>query len=208
MLDLWLGKEGIDYLREKDLRSFITKHIEAEEAEVDHVEGIGALNFLAIDDISVANEGEVINPESIIMLETNLDLPIIPEITRSPDDPFLKRLHASGHNWVIFTDQDNQPLLIIDADGCLRAAIFDTEKEFDPYEFCHRPLIVREVNTPVGDIIPHIKSSTSHDEHHDGDIENDVVLVWTEQQKRIITGADLLGRLLKGITQEMTDKPM
>lgn len=202
LLDLWLGKEGIDYLREKDLRSYITKHIEAEEAEVDHVEGIGALNFLAIDDINVAKEGETINPESIIKLETNLDLPIIPEITRSPEDPFLKQLHASGHNWVILTDEDDQPRLIIDADGCLRAAIFDTAHEFNPYDFCHRPLIVRDIETPVGDIIPHIKSSASADKHHDGDIENDVVLVWTEQQKRIITGADLLGRLLKGITHQ------
>jgi hypothetical protein len=202
LLDLWLGKEGIDYLREKDLRSYITKHIEAEEAEVDHVEGIGALNFLAIDDINVSKEGETINPESIIKLETNLDLPIIPEITRSPEDPFLKQLHASGHNWVILTDEQDQPRLIIDADGCLRSAIFDTEHEFNPYDFCHRPLIVRDIDTPVGDIIPHIKSSASADKHHDGDIENDVVLVWTEQQKRIITGADLLGRLLKGITHQ------
>ncbi len=200
VLDLWLGKEGIDYLREKDLRSFITKHIEAEEAEVDHVEGIGALNFLAIDDISVAKEGELINPESIIKLPSNLDLPIIPDITRTPDDPFLKLLHASGHNWVILTDEEDQPKLIIDADGFLRAAIFDTEHEFKPYEYCHRPYIVENITTPVGDIIPHLKSSSSHDKHHDGDIENDVVLVWTEQTKRIITGADLLGRLLKGIT--------
>lgn len=202
LLDLWLGKEGIDYLREKDLRSFISKHIEAEEAEVDHVEGIGALNFLAIDDISVEQEGEIINPESIIKLPTNLDLPVIPEITRTPEDPFLRQLHASGHNWVILTDEDDQPRLIIDADGCLRAAIFDFEHEFNPYDFCHRPLIVRDVNTPVGDIIPHIKSSESHDKHHDGEIENDVVLVWTDNQKRIITGADLLGRLLKGITHQ------
>lgn len=200
MLDLWLGKEGIDYLREKDLRSYITKHIEAEEAEVDHVEGMGALNFLAIDDISVEKEGESINPESIIRLSTNLDLPVIPEITRSPDDPFLKQLHASGHNWVILTDEEDQPRLIIDADGCLRAAIFDIEHDFNPYDYCHRPLIVRNIDTPVGDIIPHIKASSSLDKHHDGDIENDVVLVWTEKHKRIITGADLLGRLLKGIT--------
>jgi metal transporter CNNM len=202
LLDVWLGKEGIDYLREKDLRSYITKHIEAEETEVDHVEGMGALNFLAIDDISVAKEGESISPESIIQLETNLDLPIIPGITGSPDDPFLKQLHASGHKWVILTDEEDQPRLIMDADGCLRAAIFDIEHDFSPYDFCHRPLIVRDINTPVGDIIPHIKSSSAHDKHHDGDIENDVVLVWTEQHKRIITGADLLGRLLKGITHQ------
>lgn len=198
MLDLWLGKEGIDYLREKDLRSYITKHIEADEAEVDHVEGVGALNFLAIDDISVAKEGEVINAESIIQLPMSLDLPIIPEIDRNADDPFLKQLHASGHNWVILTDTDNEPRLIVDADGFLRSALFDTEQVFDPYLYCHRPLIVRDSNTPIGDIIPYMKGSESLDKHHDGEIERDVVIVWAEE-KRIITGADILGRLFKGI---------
>lgn len=199
ILDLWLGKEGIDYLREKDLRSFITKHIEADEADVDHVEGVGALNFLAIDDISVAKEGELINPESIIKLPTTLDLPIIPSIERSADDAFLRQLHASGHNWVIVTDMEDEPRLIIDADGLLRSAIFDKEKPLDPYHYCHRPLIVRDMDTPIGDIIPYMKGSASLDEHHDGEIEHDVVLVWGETERRIITGADILGRLFKGI---------
>jgi metal transporter CNNM len=199
MLDLWLGKEGIDYLREKDLRSYITKHIEAEEADVDHVEGLGALNFLAIDDLSVSQEGEIIHPKSIIKLPVSLDLPIIPEIQRSVDDPFLVQLNASGHNWVILTDLENEPRLIIDADGCLRAAVFDNEHDFNPYHFCHRPLIVRNKNTPVGDIIPYLKGAESFDKHHDGEIEHDVVLVWAEDEKRIITGADILGRLFKGI---------
>jgi metal transporter CNNM len=37
-------------------------------------------------------------------------------------------------------------------------------------------------------------------EHPEDDvIDHDLILVWGEQ-KRIITGADLLGRLLRGIT--------
>lgn len=44
ILDLWLGKEGITYMRERDLRQVIQKHME--EAEVEAIEGIGALNFL------------------------------------------------------------------------------------------------------------------------------------------------------------------
>ncbi len=201
ILDLWLGKECIDYLREKDLRSVILKHIEAEEAEVDKVEGIGALNFLAIDDMTVANEGEMINPKSIIALPVSLDLPIIPEINRDPADPFLQQLHASGHNWVILTDPDQEPHLIIDADGCLRAAIFDLDQPFDPYRFCHRPIIVRDLNTLVGDVIPYLKGSRTMDRHNDSEIEHDVVLVWAEE-KRIITGADILGRLFKGIVRD------
>ena len=199
ILDLWLGKEGIDYLREKDLRSYIRKHIEAEEAEVDHVEGIGALNFLAIDDLSVSQEGEIINPDSIVQLKTRLDLPEIPEIKRTVDDPFLHQLNVSGHKWVIFTDEDNEPRLVIDADGCLRAALFDLEKPFDPYDYCHRPLVIRDLHTPIGDVLPHLKDLAEHDRDQDEELELDVILVWAEQ-KRIITGADILGRLLKGIT--------
>jgi metal transporter CNNM len=90
MLDLLLGREGINYWREQDLRKIIRHHVEADEAEVDHVEGIGALNFLAIDDIKVLQEGEQVNPESIIRLASKVDFPVIPTIERSAGDPFLK----------------------------------------------------------------------------------------------------------------------
>src|SRR5210317_298555 len=48
VLDRWLGKEGIDYLREQELVTMIRAHMEADEAELDHVEGRGAMNFLTI----------------------------------------------------------------------------------------------------------------------------------------------------------------
>ena len=44
----------------------IRKHIESGTAEVAAVEGIGALNFLAIDDLPANTEGEIINKDSII----------------------------------------------------------------------------------------------------------------------------------------------
>jgi metal transporter CNNM len=39
------------------------------------------------------------------------------------------------------------------------------------------------------------------DRPEDDVIDNDLILVWGEQ-KRIITGADLLGRLLRGIVMK------
>jgi CBS domain containing-hemolysin-like protein len=197
-LDAWLGREGIDYLREQELKNVITKHVEADEAEVDHVEGIGALNFLAIDDIKVSHEGEIITPESIICLPTIIDLPTIPEVKSNPEDPFLQQLHRSGHNWVVLCDEEGEPHLIMDADGALRAAVFDTNIEFDPYKYCHRPMIIKDEDLTLDEVILHFKSTVFADKHHDDAIEFDVVLVWG-QEKRIITGADLLGRLLKGI---------
>ena len=204
ILDGWLGKEGIAYLREKDLRNVIRQHVDADEAEVDHVEGIGALNFLAIDDLKVIQEGEPLAPKSIIRLPTKVDLPVIPEIKRDPSDPFLKMLNASGHNWVVLADQNGEPHMMMDADGALRAAVFELDKPFDPYQFCYRPLIVRDHNVTIGDVIWYLKATESLDLHHDSAIELDVVLVWGNTP-RIITGADILGRLLKGITAKLPD---
>ncbi|KMT64574.1 hypothetical protein XM47_13725 [Catenovulum maritimum] len=201
ILDGWLGKEGIDYLREKDLRRVIKKHVEADEADVDHVEGIGALNFLAIDDIKVSQEGELIDPESIIKLPTKVDLPIFPEITRDSNDPLLRQINKSGRNWVILTSESDEPHLILDADGALRAALYNLDEPFDLYDYCHRPLVITDPNLTVGDVIWHLKAKEEHDKHHDAAIEFDAVLVWSDKP-RIITGADILGRLLKGITPQ------
>ncbi len=51
VLDWWLGQEGIQYFREHNLREVIKKHIEAEESDINRIEGLGALNFLAFDDL-------------------------------------------------------------------------------------------------------------------------------------------------------------
>ena len=57
ILNWWLGPEGIAFLRERDFRAFITKHVGAPNAEVGQSEAIGALNFLDLDDILVATRG-------------------------------------------------------------------------------------------------------------------------------------------------------
>lgn len=37
--------------------------------------------------------------------------------------------------------------------------------------------------------------------HGDDVVDNDLILVWTDEGRRIITGADILGRLLRGISR-------
>lgn len=49
---------------------------------------------------------------------------------------------------------------------------------------------------PLGDVLGELKSGTG--QHGDEVIDHDLILLWSEQ-RRIITGADILGRLLKGI---------
>ena len=44
-------------------------HIDATDSDIDKVEGKGALNFLAIDDLSIAKEGELIAADSIVEMD-------------------------------------------------------------------------------------------------------------------------------------------
>ncbi|MDX1508046.1 MAG: DUF21 domain-containing protein, partial [Woeseiaceae bacterium] len=195
MLDRLLGPEAIEYLKERQLKGVIEQHIESDHAEIDFIEGRGALNFLDIDDVPIREEGETINPASIITLPVKVDLPLIPDV-HSMTDPFVAVINASGEKWVILADESGQPLLILDADGYLRALMLEPGT-VDPYSYCHRPVIISDSDSPLGHIISELKRG--RDATSDEAIEKDMVLLWTDEQKKIITGADLLGRLLSGI---------
>jgi hypothetical protein len=60
----------------------------------------------------------------------------------------------------------------------------------------HRPVIVRDMQTRLGDVIGCLKVVPERPD--DDVVDNDLILVWGSQ-RRIITGSDLLGRLLRGI---------
>lgn len=196
LLDKWLGAEGINFLRENQLMGMIEKHIESEDAEIDFIEGRGALNFLEIDDIPISEEGETVDPASIIMLESKIDLPVLPEIDGTAKDPFILSVNASGKKWVILVDQAGVPRLILDSDAYLRAVLLDPAK-VDGYDYCHRPIVIEDPQRPLGFIIGDLKEGM--EETSDAAITRDIVLLWTKNDKRIVTGADLLGRLFRGI---------
>ncbi|WP_199612090.1 DUF21 domain-containing protein [Flocculibacter collagenilyticus] len=202
MLDGWLGREGITYFREEELKSIITAHAQANEADVEHVEGVGALNFLEIDKVSVQEEGELLDPSSVLTLPCTLDLPIIPALSSDESSDFIKKVNLSGHKWVVLVNSDNHPLLVLDADGYLRATLMRTEKsEPDPYQFCHRPVVVTSEDCTLGAALQLLKDGPIEEQHSTDVLNHDVILVWTMQDPRVITGADILGRLLKGIGQ-------
>jgi hypothetical protein len=68
VLNWWLGPEGITFLRERDFRALITRYAGVAGADAGQLEAIGALNFLDLDDILVVDEGESVDPRSIITL--------------------------------------------------------------------------------------------------------------------------------------------
>ena len=205
LLDAWLGREGISYLRERDLRAVIEKHMQADEADLERREGLGALNFLTLDDLPVGKEGESIDPSSVISLPVNVDLPVFPAIDRTRDDPFIKQVATSGRKWVILTDETDTPQLVLDSDHFLRAALLDDD-DFNPYESCHRPVLITKETTPIGTALRRLRVLAEGSD--DDVIDEDLIVLWSDRGRRVITGADLLGRLLRGIVKRVpTEHP-
>lgn len=196
LLDSWLGKESVQFFAEKNIKLFIQKHIEGASDEIDHLEGTGAINFLSLDDLKATQEGEELNPDSIISLKTINNKIVFPRFEAKPDNPFIQKINRSGEKWVIFTNNKNEPELALDTDEFIRSELFC--KQCNGIEkYCHVPLIIKDENSNLGEIIRGLKNKS--DIHSDKPIEKDIVLLWVKDTKRIITGADIFGRLLKGI---------
>jgi len=195
VLDAWLGKEGVQYFREHNLRTVIKKHIDADDSDIDRIEGMGALNFLAFDDLLASEEGEPVDPQSIIQLPLINGQPCFPDYRQLADDPFLKQVNASGKKWVIITDDEDRPLLVLNANAFLRAVLLG-DHPVEPLGFCHRPILVTNSKMLLGKVISKLKVRS--DAVSDDVIDNDLILVW-DDVKQIITGSDILGRLLRGI---------
>jgi hypothetical protein len=201
VLDWWLGVEGIAYMRERDIRQMIARHAIA-GGEISKLEATGAQNFLDLDDISVCDEGEEIHSKSILSLPLANQRCVLPQFDRVPGDPFLRKVDASGMRWVIVTDPAGEPVFVLDAHHFLRDALFG-ELDSDPTAYWHRPIVVRDPKARLGDVIGLLK--VFPETPGDDVIEHDLILVW-HKQRRIITGSDLLGRLLRGIAT--VEKPM
>jgi metal transporter CNNM len=194
LLDWWLGFEGITYLRERDIRSLVGRAA-ASGGDIGKLEATGVQNFLDLDDMPVTEEGEPVHKQSIISLPLAHGRCVLPAFNSSPDDPFLQRVNASGKKWIIVTDLGGEPVFVLDSHHFLRDALFNPPDE-NRRACWHRPVIVRDMHTRLGEVIGHLK--VVQERPDDDVIDNDLILVWGAQ-RRIITGSDLLGRLLRGI---------
>ena len=191
LLDWWLGGRR-HHLSARARHSFADRSQRRQRRRYRQLEAIGARNFLDLDDVPVTEEGELVDAESIISMPQANNRCVLPDFDRSPDDPFLRKIDASGKKWVIVTDLNGEPVFVLDSHQFLRDALFD-QLETNPNNYWHRPIVVRDMKTKLGDVIGHMKVVPERPD--DDVIDNDLILVWGEQ-KRIITGADLLGRLL------------
>lgn len=199
LLDLWLGRESVHFMLEKDLAQLLHKHIEANESELDVIEGVGALNFLAIDDLPVVEEGELLAPETIVVLRSKdaVSDGSYPELAGSERD-LIERIRKSKYRWFILTGEDGMPLWALDSYAFLRARdpglLRRLPRDFESY--CHRPIVITDEGTRLGEVIVHFKAGASA--QSDAPLPRRILLFWGAE-KRIITASDILGRLFKGI---------
>ncbi len=197
LLDQWLGKESVDYVPEEELMELLRHHIHAPESDVGHVEGHGAINFLSLDDLLVTEEGEPIDPRSIIALPLKNGRPVFPAYSPTPQDSFIRSVQSSGKRWIILTGPDSRPVLTLDSASFLSEALFTTHP-VDPMKHCHRPLIFTKRTTPLSKAIAQFETAPGDD-----NIRQDVILIWGGKHRRIITGSDLFGYLMRGIARQV-----
>jgi len=197
LLDWWLGRETIQYLKERSIKQLIQTHMEGADGEIDYVEGIGAINFLSFDDLSVGEEGQNIHPDSIIALPQKNGQLQFPPLERDPENEFFSLITRTNKKWVIFTDAQGVPKLVMNADAYLRETLVADEPP-DPHRYCHQPIVVSDSSIPLGDVINQL--TMNEELLHDDLLQHDVILLWA-REKQIITGSDILGRLLRGIAR-------
>lgn len=198
LLDTWVGPEAIPWYREKELSDLLEHHARKATGEVGPVEATGAVNFLALDDLPVGCEGQPLAPDSIVTLPLKEGRPEFPQFAREPGDPFLQRLAEADKKWIVIADASGEPRLVLNAHLFLRGALLE-RGEFDPMASCHRPLVVRDAGATMGQVLGRLTA-----EWPAGVIDKDLILVWVEGNRRIITGSDILGRLLHRIARPQT----
>lgn len=204
MLDRWLGEEAIQYYEERDLRNLLHMHVRSNETEIGRMEGLGALNFLDLDDLPLEAEGEPVEPSAVIVLPFEGDRPVFPQIRSDPSDAFLRQVNEADRDWVVLTDAVGAARLVLNANGFLRDVLFHPDG-FNPYRHCHRPITVDDGSIPLGRLVPRFRADPGRTE--EDILEEDILLLWGSE-RRIVTGSDILGRLLRGVIRRDEAAPV
>jgi metal transporter CNNM len=194
LLDAWVGTETVPWFRERELHNILRYHAVNTGSEVGRVEAIGAINFLALDDLVMQDQGKPLDTNSIVQLPFDEDRPVFPAHDRSQDDPFIRRLAASRKKWIVLTDDDGQPRLLLNANAFLRDfLVLGSDVALGGY--CHRPAVVTRPTETLDKALGILATLRAKDVGHD----ETVMLLWSPGVKRMITGSDVLRCLLSGM---------
>lgn len=194
LLDAWVGTEAVPWFRERELRNILRYHAVNTGSEVGRVEAIGAINFLALDDLVVEDQGRPLDPASIVQLSFEQDRPVFPTIARAQDDPFILKLASARTKWVVLTDDEAQPRLLLNANALLRDLLV-LGSDVAIGDYCHRPAVVSRPTETLDKALGILATLRAKDAGHD----ETVMLLWSPGVKRMITGSDVLRCLLTGM---------
>lgn len=192
VLDLWLGPEGVHYLREQLLKDYILKSVGAAGSDIDRFEGTGAVNFLALDSRRVGGEGHVVDPRSIVHLASIAGRLQIPAFGSSRWESFVQQVQASGKKWIVLADPEGAPGLVLNSNHLLRVLFSSANDRIDVHEYCVEPIVTNNPEETLEQVLLNAGSAGTQSPHRG------VILVWGEQ-KRIIAHTDVLHRLFEGV---------
>lgn len=198
ILDGWIGPEGPSFFRERDIEIILEKHIKEVDSEISANEGRGALNFLALDDRKISSEGSLVSPETIITIPAKMDLPEFPALGTEKGQALLESFKQKPSMWRVIVDEEEKPLIVLDTTEFLARYVIHGN-DTDIYRFCYRPIITENPNSTLDTVLG--KFVVEADDQKDNVVDRDVVLFWTAKEKRILTGADIFGHLLRGIAK-------
>jgi Mg2+/Co2+ transporter CorB len=187
LLDLWLGKENTEYFNEDEFIVLLREHAKASDSNVDQLESKGAINFLKLDDIMVKEEGEIIEDTNIIRLRTDKSGNLIfPPVSSIENNNFINRVCSSIQEWIILIDKNNRPKLVLNSLQLLKKIRCNPDTVNNIRKFCIKPFVIEDKNLKLESVLKHI---------------NRIIILWTADEKRIITSLDLIEPLLKDITK-------
>ena len=202
-LDKWIGVEGPRFLREEEFEVMLERHIAEHSTDISYAEGRGALNFLRLDDLRVSGEGSSLDPKTILSLPFEGNRPTLPRADTPEGQAFIDRITHTEHRWIVLVDEDGTPDLVLDANDYTRA--IRAGRLPDPLDFTHQPIVVTNPETPLDEVLSRLVVEAER--FDDKLVDREVILYWGERSKRIITGPDLLGRLLHGIARRRDVPP-
>ena len=179
-------------------RLFWEKHIHEQSSEISANEGQGALNFLDLDDRTISSEGSVVDPDTIYQYPVNLDLPVLPAVDTLEGKEFVDALRAHPSLWAVIIGDRGIPQLVLNTTQYL-SQLFARGDDVDIYDYCHRPIVVSDHETTLDDVLGDFVVEAS--DQNDHVVDRDVILYWADEEKRIVTGADIFGQLLRGIAR-------
>ncbi len=188
ILDRWLGKEAIHYIPDDDIEALIHFQMnKKDETNITEIESKGMINFLQFDKTVIENVGSVVEASSVIQTNAENDEVQFPKLNSNEFESFIEKINKTSRKWIIITGNNNQPLYVLNSLALAKDLAKDNQA-INLLDYCHKPLVYKSTAHTFLNMLETLHKKVSK-----------VVLVWKEDEHRIITSRDVLHLILKGI---------